>query len=216
MRRLGALLAIAMLVSPLGGPLDAAAWSTGGRSRTISASDGDRVRGRVAEPQLGFPIPLKCTFLKRKAAGKALLGTLKCHAKAMVPGMPASSSCLQGVERKLAVAFHKYPGACPGEPDVLNALVEACADMLLANDPGADACAVKSAIGLGKGGNDRLVCAAKDMPKPGTEAACNTKADEKVVKALSKSGTCVGPSTMDDLHACTASIVDALPDTTAP
>lgn len=202
MPRLAAVLAIVLAVSPSAPRVEASPRIAAGRAEATSV---------VEPPSLGVPIPVKCAVLKRKAAGKALLATLKCHAKGKVPGMHVSSDCLQMATRKLALALHKYPGACAGEPDAIDDLIATCADVLMADDPGTDACAVKAAIGLGKGGNGRLVCAAKDIQKPGTMEGCYDDVGEKLVKALTKSGTCVAPSTLDDLHACTASLIDALP-----
>lgn len=152
----------------------------------------------------------KCAGAKRKAAGKKVAAKMSCNAKAKITGSAVDPGCLTKAEAKFSAAFTKA-GACPGAAGTVESTVDSCVAVLLGDVPGGGKCPAASAKAAGKAGSGTMSCAAKEITKPGSLAACNTKVDTKLVTAIGKAGTCgQSPSLQSDVHASCEGPLSAL------
>jgi alpha-tubulin suppressor-like RCC1 family protein len=160
----------------------------------------------------------KCAQAKLKAAGKSVKGQMSCHAKAKSAGFPVDSSCLAKTETKCAAAVNKAGTACPGTSAEIETAVDTCVAGLLAEAPGDGKCPADSTKAAGKAGRGLLGCRAKEVTKPGTFGACDSKVDGKLASAIAKAGNCAdGSGLHTGIHFCHDSIdgiVEPPPTTT--
>lgn len=159
----------------------------------------------------------RCAVLKLKATGRAVAGEMRCYADAQARGQGADSGCLA---TKLAAAdavINKAGAACPGTQPELDDAIIACTNQLHADTSGSDLCAVASASVAGRRSAAELGCAAKEVARSGTFAACEMKEDARTARALSRSGGCIDAATvLTDTDACATQITNliAFPPTT--
>jgi cysteine-rich repeat protein len=149
-------------------------------------------------------LPPGCATALRKAAGKKINAKLGCHAKAKNAAQAVDPNCLTKAETAFNSAFAK--GRCPGTPGPFEALADACVTQLLSDVPGNGKCPSSSTKAIGSGAGGMLTCSSKDIKKPGTAPACQTKAAAKLAGKLAKAGVCAAPDVLPDLSTCVQTI----------
>jgi hypothetical protein len=167
----------------------------------------------------------KCAAAKQKAAGKKAASKMSCFSKAKAKNLPPpgpTDPCLTKAEGKFssAVAKADAKGPCPGTAVAIEAAVDACVVVLVADVPGNTKCSSSITKAAGKGVSAELSCSAKDITKPGTFSTCEDKADGKFTKAYVKAGTCVPAQASEsqmqtDIDNCQSSVAALTPPTTS-
>jgi hypothetical protein len=161
--------------------------------------------------QAGPATAATCEVAKERAAGKKIARKMACWAKAKDAASPVDAACLAKAEAKFSASFARIEGTCPGDEATVEAAVDSCVDVLVADVPGDGKCAKRSAKAVGKWANRLLGCAARDTTDPGSFSACDAAADTKGTGALAKAGDCASATTHADLHAaCVDPVVDAV------
>src|SRR5262249_17503404 len=108
-------------------------------------------------------------------------------------------NCIAKVQAKTAAAVSKAGGACAGTASSVQGDITTCVNNLLPDVPGTDKCPSASAKAVGKGGGALISCESKEVTKPGSYAACDTKADGKTQSSISKAGSC-GQAPFSTIH----------------
>ena len=141
----------------------------------------------------------KCEASKLKAAGKGISGQMGCVSKAKAKSVATDPACISKVQAKTDSAIAKA-GACNGSAGAIESQITACVNQLTSDVPGNGKCPASSAKAVGKGGGSELSCESKQVLKPGTFAACDTKEDGKTSGAVTKAGSC-GQATFATINA---------------
>jgi len=135
-----------------------------------------------------------CAGAKQKAAGKAAVASLTCHAKAATKGIGTDPTCLAKVDAKLATAFAKAEsrGGCDptGDAGAIDALLGSSVDaIVLALRPLTDAnrCAGLKLKATGKNAQKTLACHARATGRGlDVDPACLAKTETHFVNAFAK------------------------------
>ena len=145
----------------------------------------------------------KCQAAKFKAAGKEIAGKMACYMKAKASSVPVLGDCLSKAKAKADTALNRAGDACAGLAAGVESDADTCVASLVAVTPGDGACPSASAKGEGKAAAALLGCQSKEVGKPGSFTACDTRNDSKISAVLSKAGGCVDVARVQSIiHDC--------------
>ena len=182
----------------------------GGVVRALGALSLVATLGGLAEPALARPTRTqRCAAAKAGIAGGSLGGSLACHAKARAKSTAVSTTCLDKATSRFGTGFDD--ANCPGDGNVVHALVDACVTSLTGDVTGNGKCPGASLRGLAAGARALGGCAARDALHPGKGVACQAKAVARLDGALAKASACTDASARNDLvQECWAAILAVL------
>ena len=167
----------------------------------------------AAVPALASLTPAqKCASLKLKAAGKEIAGKMACHAKAKAKSIPVDSPCLAKAKAKADARIDQAGTSdCAGTAAAIDAEVDSCVGVFVADVPGDGKCPSSSTKAVGKAGGGLLKCESKEVKRPGSFAECDAKRDAKLDSSLTGAGSCVAFGVVHPhVHACDASVKDVI------
>jgi hypothetical protein len=160
----------------------------------------------------------KCAALKLKAAGKEVVGKMACHAKAKAKSVPVGSACLARAMAKADATIAKAGTSdCAGTAATIDAEVDSCVGVLVADVPGDGKCPSSSAKVVGTAGRGLLKCESNEVKRPGAVVECDARRDAQLNSALTAAGSCVSFAVVHPhVHACDARVKDVIPPRPGP
>jgi hypothetical protein len=145
---------------------------------------------------------------------------MSCFAKSQATSTPPDSGCLGKADAKFAAAVAKADtqGPCPTtQPEAaIEGAADFCVNIFLLENNGLGKCPAAISKATGKAVSAELSCSAKDITKPGSFGACETKSNAKFSQAFGKAGNC-GPNETAiqfDIDGCRLTIQSLTPATT--
>ena len=167
----------------------------------------------LAAPVLAsLTLAQKCAALKLKASGKEVAGKMACHAKAKAKSLTVDSACLAKATAKADARINRAgTGDCAGTAVAIDAEIDSCVGVFVADVPGDGKCPSSSAKAVGKAGGGLLKCESNEVKRPGTFAECDTKRDATLDDALVAAGSCASFDVVHlHVHACDAGVKDVI------